>query len=206
MKKHFWHFWNRRKEDNMKLIVGLGNPGQQYSGNRHNVGFMCVSYFGRKNGILFDKKQGLARVGKGEAGGSKVVLARPQTYMNLSGESVARLVNWYKINFDDVIVIHDDLDLPTGKIRIRIGRGAGGHKGLTSIIHHLGTREFIRIGVGISRPENNPESREDAIISYVLSDFPPEDKSIINDTIPRVSEAVSCLIAEDITSAMNKYN
>ena len=118
----------------MKLIVGLGNPGRGYANNRHNVGFVCLNHFAKTQGIRFDKKQGKARIGIGEVAGSKVVLARPQTYMNLSGQSVSRLIKKFNINLDDLLVIHDDLDLPLGKIRIRYGSSSGGHKGIDSII------------------------------------------------------------------------
>ena len=119
----------------MKLIVGLGNPGRGYANNRHNMGFMCLNYFARTQGIQFDKKQGKARIGTGEVAGNKVVLARPQTYMNQSGQSVSRLVKKFNISLDDLLVIHDDLDLPLGKIRIRQGGSSGGHKGIESIIN-----------------------------------------------------------------------
>ncbi|MBM4448748.1 MAG: aminoacyl-tRNA hydrolase, partial [Chloroflexi bacterium] len=122
----------------MRLIVGLGNPGLTYSHNRHNIGFMCLSRFARKHGIRFTHKKSQARIGQGEVAGTRLILARPQTMMNLSGNSVGRLVKRYKINPEDLIVIHDDLDLPLGKIRIRQGGRSAGHKGIESIITCLG--------------------------------------------------------------------
>ena len=116
----------------MKLIVGLGNPGRGYANNRHNVGFVCLNHFARMQGIRFDKKQGKARIGLGEVAGSKVVVAKPQTYMNRSGRSVSLLVKKFNVSLDNLIVIHDDLDLPLSKIRIRQGGSAGGHKGVSS--------------------------------------------------------------------------
>jgi len=193
----------------MKLIVGLGNPGQTYARSRHNIGFMCVSHFARTQGIRFDKKQSKARTGTGEVADNKLIVARPQTGMNLSGESVSRLVRKFNINLDNLIVIHDDLDLPIGKIRIRHGSSSGGHKGLDSIIAHLGSRDFSRIGTGISRPdtvEGSNRDKEAKIIDYVLSDFTTEEKRIISQVIPKVSEAILCLLTEDLTAAMNKYN
>jgi len=193
----------------MKLVIGLGNPGRIYAHNRHNIGFMCVNYFAKTQGIRFDKKQGQARIGAGEAIDNKVVLARPQTYMNLSGESVERLVRKFAINLNDLLVIHDDLDLPTGKIRIRHGGSAGGHKGIDSIIACLGSQDFNRIRVGIGRPaaiEGYAEDKENEIIDYVLSDFTPEEKKIITQVIPEVSQAILCLLSEGLTTAMNKYN
>jgi PTH1 family peptidyl-tRNA hydrolase len=187
----------------MKLIVGLGNPGRAYAHNRHNVGFICVNYFARTHGIKFDRKKGLARIGLGEVAGNKVVLARPQPYMNLSGRSVSRLVKKFNISLSDLIIIHDDLDLPLGKIRISHSSSSGGHKGIDSIIQELGSQDFIRIRIGISRPA---EISDDDIIAYVLSDFTPEEKKAIAQVIPRVSEAILCLLTEGLTPAMNKYN
>ncbi|NQT30781.1 MAG: aminoacyl-tRNA hydrolase [Deltaproteobacteria bacterium] len=188
-----------------KLIVGLGNPGRAYAANRHNIGFICLRHFARALAIKFDRKKGLARIGTGAVAGSKVVLARPQTYMNNSGQSVSRLVRKFAVNPKDLLVIHDDLDLPLAKIRVSSGSGSGGHKGISSIIQELGTREFTRIRVGIGRPAN-PNPTEDDIIAYVLSDFTPQEKQAINQIIPRVTEAILCLLAEGLEPAMNKYN
>ncbi len=193
----------------MKLIVGLGNPGRSYANNRHNVGFICLSHFARTQGIRFDKKQGKARVGTGEVADSKVVIAKPQTYMNLSGESVSRLIKKFDINLNNLIIIHDDLDLPLGRIRIRHGGSSGGHKGIDSIINKLGSQDFIRLRVGIGHPtenEDTTESSNDEIITYVLSDFTPDEKRTIAQVIPKVSEAILYLLTEGLTAAMNRYN
>ena len=191
----------------MKLIVGLGNPGRGYANNRHNVGFICLNHFARTQGIRFDKKQGRARIGIGEVAGSKVVVARPQTYMNLSGQSVSRLVRKFDINLTNLLVIHDDLDLPLGKIRIRQGGGSGGHKGVDSIITCLGSQDFIRLRVGIGRPTTPfAQISEADIIAYVLRDFNADEKQTITQVIPKVSEAILCLLSEGLTAAMNKYN
>jgi PTH1 family peptidyl-tRNA hydrolase len=193
----------------MKLIVGLGNPGFLYARNRHNIGFMCVSHLAKVYRIQFDRKQGHARTGIGNIGRNKVVVARPQTYMNASGESVKALLSRLNVDLSDLIVIHDDLDLPVGKIRLRLGGGPGGHKGIESIISHTGTPDFYRIRVGIGRPDENKTNapaKEEAVISYVLSDFTPEENKTIAATLPVVSEAIACLLAEGITAAMNKYN
>ncbi|MFC2001763.1 aminoacyl-tRNA hydrolase [Chloroflexota bacterium] len=193
----------------MKLIVGLGNPGRNYAHNRHNIGFMCISHFAKTQGLRFDKKQGQARTGMGEVTGEKLVLARPQTYMNLSGQSVNRLVKRFDISPDNLIIIHDDLDLPVGRIRIRCGGSSGGHKGINSIIARLGSNDFYRIRVGVGRPaafESSPYDKEAEVITYVLSDFTSEEKDIIAQVIPKVSEAILCLLTEGLTAAMNKYN
>jgi peptidyl-tRNA hydrolase, PTH1 family len=189
----------------MKLIVGLGNPGQEYATNRHNIGFLCINQIAKNNRILLDKKQGKARIGTGSISGENVVLAKPQTYMNLSGESVIPLMQRYAVKLDDLIVIHDDLDLPLGKIRIRKGSSAGGHNGIKSIIASLGNQNFVRIRVGISRPQTEGEKAE-SIVDFVLGDFTDQDIPVIEETIKRVGEAVMCLITRDLNAAMNKYN
>jgi len=195
-------------EDSVKLIVGLGNPGRVHANNHHNTGFICLGYFARKYGIRFDKKQGRARIGTGEVAGNKVVLARPQTYVNRSGESVVRLVKRFNVSPDNLLVIHDDLDLPLGKIRIRRDISSGGHKGVESIIDCLGSRDFLRIRIGIGRPasEDSARASEADIVAYVLSDFTAEEKQILNRVIPTVGEAILCIFTEGLTPAMNKYN
>ncbi len=193
----------------MKLIVGLGNPGQGYANSRHNVGFMCVNHFARTHRIRFDRKLGKARIGMGEVAGSEVVVARPQTFMNLSGQAVSRLVRKFNIVPDNLLVICDDLDLPLGKIRIRWGGSSAGHKGVESIIAELGSRDFIRIRVGIGRPPvpaGSGESTETDIVDYVLGDFTAEEKKMVACVIPEVSGAILCLITEDLTTAMTKSN
>ncbi|MBI2851700.1 MAG: aminoacyl-tRNA hydrolase, partial [Chloroflexi bacterium] len=181
----------------MKLIVGLGNPGQGYARNRHNLGFMCVSFIAGQHRIKLDKKAGQARIGQGEIAGEEVVVARPQTYMNRSGQAVKYLVERFRTGLDDLIIIHDDLDLPVGRIRIRLGGSAAGHRGIKSIISDLGSPDFVRIRVGIGRPERIASGsevpyQEEAIIGYVLSDFTREEKKIIDEAVPRVSEAIEC--------------
>jgi len=189
----------------MKLIVGLGNPGRSYANNRHNIGFICLKHFARARGIKFSQKKGLARIGTGEVAGNKVVLARPQIYMNQSGRSVSRLAKKFSINPDNLLVIHDDLDLPLAKVRVSFGSGSAGHKGIDSIIREIGRQDFTRIRVGIGRPAK-PVLSEDDIIAYVLSDFTLEEKQAIAQVIPKVAEAILCLLTEGLTSAMNKFN
>ena len=176
-----------------------------YSNNRHNIGFMCLSRFAKQYKITFDKKQGKARVGQGEAAGQPVVLARPQTYMNASGEAVSYLVNRYKVEMDDLIVIHDDMDLPLGKIRIRQSGRSAGHKGIGSIINSLENENFIRVRVGIGRPEPTEDNGAE-VIDFVLNDFSEEEVKAIDPVISRVSEALLCLITEGLEPAMNKFN
>ena len=197
----------RRKTDT-KLIVGLGNPGLSYASNRHNIGFRCLNHFARKHGIRFDKRQCQSRIGSGKVAGSQVVVAKPQTFMNRSGQAVSRLVKKYKVTADSTIVIHDDLDLPLGKIRIRPKGGSAGHKGIESTIACLGSPDFTRIRVGIGRPNTGDPAKitEDNTMAFVLSDFTATEKQTISRVIPQVSEAVNCLLTEGLTAAMNRYN
>lgn len=193
----------------MKLIVGLGNPGRRYERTRHNLGFLCVNRLAREFKIKMNKSQGKARTGKGRIAGNEVLLARPQTFMNLSGESVKLLLTKTHTGTDELIVIHDDLDLPVGKIRIRFGGGSGGHKGINSIFQETGSHDFYRVRIGVGRPprfKDNVEIQEDDVIDYVLSNFSPDEKKIIEKSIPLAGEAVVSLITEGLTATMNKYN
>lgn len=193
----------------MKIIVGLGNPGSIYSKNRHNIGFICLNYFARRHAIRWDKKQARARTGSGRIEGDIVLLAKPQTCMNLSGQSVSHLVNKFNIGFDNLIIIHDDLDLSLARIKIRQGGGSGGHKGIDSIINELGSRDFIRIRLGIGRPlsdEGNILTSDADIVDFVLSDFTTDEKQVIKPAIASVSEAIICLLGEGLETAMNRYN
>jgi peptidyl-tRNA hydrolase, PTH1 family len=190
----------------MKLIVGLGNPGKEYSTNRHNIGFLCINHIAKLTRIALDNKQCHAKIGKGKIAGNEVILAKPQTYMNASGQSIQPLMYKNSILLEDLIIIHDDLDLPLGKIRIRQGGSSGGHNGIKSTIACLGTQDFIRVRVGIGRPQVEEESRSDNIVDYVLGDFSYEDRTILNETIQRVSDAVTCLINQGVTQAMNNFN
>lgn len=191
----------------MKLIVGLGNPGKTYARNRHNVGFQCLDHFAKLHSIRFDRRQCQAKVGIGQVKGEKLLLAKPQTFMNLSGNSVGSLVQKHNIPLSDLLIIYDDLDLPLGKIRLRHSGSSGGHKGMNSVISALGSEEFPRVRVGIGRPqtEGKPLS-EDVIVNYVLSDFSPQEEELIKPVIVRVSEAIDCFLAEGIVAAMNKFN
>jgi len=191
----------------MKLIVGLGNPGKTYVHNRHNVGFLCLNYFARLHSIRFDHRQCRARVSLAEVGGKQLLLAKPGTFVNISGESVACLVRKHDTILSDLLVIYDDLDLPLGKIRLRQSGGSGGHKGMNSIISALGSEDFPRIRVGIGRPQADEQSiNEDAIVNYVLSDFSPQEEATIKPVIAKVAEAIDCFLTQGIEAAMGKFN
>jgi PTH1 family peptidyl-tRNA hydrolase len=193
----------------LKLIVGLGNPGKLYARNRHNVGFRTIDHLAKLYSIVTNRRQCHAQVGGGKIAEVKVVLAKPATFVNQSGEAVVCLVNTYDVPFSDLVVIHDDLDLPLGKIRIRPNGSAGGHKGMNSIISLLGSEEFPRIKIGIGRPmtaDGTAISDEDKIVDYVLSDFTPREDDIIKAAIVQVAKAVQAILTEGITAAMNKFN
>jgi len=193
----------------MNLIVGLGNPGKTYAHNRHNIGFRCLNHLAKLHSIQVKSHQCQSQVGTGRIAGAEVLLAKPKTFVNLSGKAVASLMRKYKIPVTDLIVIYDDLDLPLGKLRLRTGGSAGGHKGIKSIISALGSKDFCRIKVGIGRPtdeDGNPLSNEDVIVGYVLSDFTPQEDRAIKPTIATVAEAVYCILTEGIIAAMNKFN
>ena len=183
----------------MKLIVGLGNPGRYYANDRHNVGFRCLGHFARKNGIYIKERKSRARLGTGDIAGTKVVLAKPQTFMNLSGQAVGLLVRRFSVSPGDLLVIYDDMDLPLGKVRIRQRGSSAGHKGVESIIASLGSDEFPRIRVGIGHPEGD-------VISYILKGFTSEEREIVKQVMATVSDAICCILSEGIDAAMNRYN
>jgi PTH1 family peptidyl-tRNA hydrolase len=183
-----------------KLIVGLGNPGRQYARNRHNVGFQCLDRLAQAHGLLFGNRRARASLASGKTSGVRVVLAKPRTYMNLSGQAVGPLVRFYKLSLDDILVIYDDLDLPLGTIRLRPEGGSGGHKGMRSIIEALGSQAFPRLRVGIGRPPGN-----DAV-SYVLKDFTADEQITLESVYEKVVAAVELFLREGIEAAMNTYN
>jgi PTH1 family peptidyl-tRNA hydrolase len=198
-------FWKKKIPPDTRLIVGLGNPGEQYAYNRHNAGFMCITDFARRNGIRLDRKQNQARTGEGEVSGYHVVLARPQTFMNRSGQAVANLMRRYRVSRERLIVIYDELDLPLGKIRIRQGGSSAGHKGIVSIINSVGGHDFTRIRVGIGRPDIT-EDKDAEVVDHVLGDLTPEEEKTFEEIIPRVSDAVQSLLIEGLDATMKRFN
>lgn len=187
----------------MKLIAGLGNPGPQYAGTRHNVGFECLNYIAKAHGMSFSGKGGHARLATGRLASQDVVLAKPQTFMNLSGKSIAALMVRYRLSLSDLLVIYDDVDLPLGRIRIRNSGGTGGHRGLQSIAQSLQSNEIARIRVGISRPET---LGGEGLVDYVLNGFTPEERDVLKEVFPRVDEAVRCILETGLEAAMNRFN
>lgn len=185
----------------VKIVVGLGNPGREYAHNRHNLGYRCINYLARVHRVPLDQRSCRAQFGKGWIGELEVVLAKPRTFMNASGDSVKLLVQRFKAALPDLLVIHDDLDLPLGKIRFYSGGGSGGHKGIESIIARLGSRDFVRVRIGVGRPQHDVDP-----VEYVLGDFSPLEATGIEEAIHQIGEAVPFALREGLAAAMNKYN
>ena len=184
------------------LIVGLGNPGRDYALHRHNVGFRVLDALARDQGLTFVRnKMARARVAEGRIAGRAVILAKPQTFMNLSGKAVARLSRLYEIPPQRLLVVYDDLDLPLGRLRLRPEGGSGGHKGMRSIIDLLGSQSFPRLRVGIGRPPGGMEAAD-----YVLQPFDPEEQPLVEAVVEQAVAAVLCWLGEGIEAAMERYN
>jgi PTH1 family peptidyl-tRNA hydrolase len=188
----------------MKLIVGLGNPGREYERHRHNIGFMVVeALLPRARAELNQEKFG-AKVGPGTLAGERVLFVEPQTFMNLSGRSVAEAARFYKVAVEDVLVIHDELDLPFGRLQLKAGGGSGGHNGLKSTVSSLGDEGFIRLRFGIGKPEG-PNARE-RVSGYVLSGFDDGERRQLEELIGRSVDMVETWIREGLSVAMNRFN
>ncbi len=185
----------------MKIIAGLGNPGLKYAGSRHNMGFSVLTELSDRYDTSVNRAECKALTGRTIIKGEKVLLAMPQTFMNLSGESVSQLLNYYKCTAEDLIIIYDDIDLDVGNIRIRAKGSAGGHNGMKNIIQMIGTDEFCRIKVGVG---HKPEGWD--LVDYVLGRFPENELPTIRDAVKRAASAVEEIIENGITSAMNKYS
>lgn len=185
----------------MKLVVGLGNPGGKYSNSRHNAGFMILERFAGLHDVSINQSLLDSRMGKGKIAGETVILAEPQTFMNLSGVSVRRLADYFKITAEEIIVLHDDLDLPFQTIRLKAGGGHGGHRGLLSLMEHLGNGDFARIRFGIGKPP-----RKSMVEGYVLERFSSEESESLDELTGRAAEALYDIIVSGIGPAMQKYN
>lgn len=186
----------------MFIIVGLGNPSKEYQGTRHNVGFEVIDKLAEKYNISVDTKRHRAYIGKGMLGGQKVILAKPQTYMNLSGESVQSLLDYYKVDEErELLVIYDDISLDNGQIRIRAKGSAGGHNGIKNIIAHLGSQVFprIKVGVGAKPPKYD-------LADYVLGHFSKAEQELMEEGYDKAVHAVELILQNEMTEAMNEYN
>ena len=186
----------------MKLLIGLGNPGEEYKKTRHNIGFEVIDALSEKWGIPLNQAKHKGLYGVGYANGKKVVLLKPMTYMNLSGESIAAVMNFFKIDTEDIVVLYDDLDLDTGKVRLRQKGSAGGHNGIKSIINQLGSDQFPRIKLGIGERANADDDLKD----YVLSKFSKEQCEALKKSFERAVCALELMVDGDVDGAMNKYN
>ncbi|WP_251206747.1 aminoacyl-tRNA hydrolase [Acetatifactor aquisgranensis] len=186
----------------MIIIVGLGNPGREYEGTRHNVGFLVLEKLAAKENISILEKKHKAIIGKGVVAGAKCILAKPQTYMNLSGESVRQMLDYYKADeTSELIVISDDISLEPGQIRIRKKGSAGGHNGLKNIIAHLGHDSFIRVKMGVGEKPRGWD-----LADYVLGRFSPKDREAVEEAADRAADAIHTIISEGADAAMNQFN
>lgn len=185
----------------MKVIIGLGNPGTEYENTRHNVGFMAIDKIAEKISNSNFKKEFKGEVATGYIGSEKIFLLKPQTFMNLSGEAVSEIMNFYKLSTEDIIVIYDDMDTEVGSFRIRKKGSAGGHNGIKSIIQHLKREDFPRIRIGIGRP-----SEHFTVVKYVLSNFTSEEKTALDTVLNKINDITTSIIKDGLDIAMNKYN
>ena len=184
------------------LLIGLGNPGVQYENTRHNAGFMVIDAFCEKHSIILNKNKYKALYGDAVVSGKRILVLKPQTFMNLSGEAVSAVVNFYKIPLSSILVVSDDISLAPGKMRIRTKGSAGGQKGLNSIIEHLSTNEFARIKMGVGdRPD-----RESDITNWVLGRMSAEDRELFDKAKENAVKAIETILKDGVDSAMNRYN
>ena len=185
----------------MKVIAGLGNPTTKYEGTRHNMGFSAIYQIADRYNIKMNILNHKALIGTGIIAGEKVMLVMPQTFMNLSGESIGEILRYYKLTPEDLIVLYDDIDLDIGKLRIRAKGSAGGHNGIKNIIAHIGTTEFDRVRIGVG---HKPEGRD--LADYVLSRFSSEELPVVRDSVSKAADAIEVIITTGIDAAMNKFN
>lgn len=185
----------------MKVIVGLGNPGKEYEHTRHNIGFEVIDVLSRQLGIPLDQSKFKGLYGIGFHNGEKVLLLKPLTYMNLSGESIRAVMDYYQRDLEDLLIIYDDLDLPVGKIRLRQKGSAGGHNGIKSTVAHLGTQQFNRIRIGIDRPQSGM-----SIPDYVLGRFNKDEKALILEAVEKSSDACTAWLEKPFSQVMNEFN
>lgn len=185
----------------MKWIVGLGNPGEKYASTRHNVGFMVIDRLSERWQLPVNQSKCKGLAGQGMEKGQKVILFKPMTYMNLSGEALRAYMDYYKLSLDNLIVIYDDLDTPFGHIRLRYKGGPGGHNGVKSIIQHIGTERFKRIRMGISRPDPGV-----SIVNYVLDEYPKQDQDLLSAQIETACDAIEAALTEPFEKVMATFN
>jgi peptidyl-tRNA hydrolase len=185
----------------MKIIAGLGNPGQEYSQTRHNVGFMLLDALAERLSLQVWQDKFTAKIAEGHIGGEKVLLVKPATYMNNSGEAIGSLLRWYKLGTEDLIVAHDDMDIAVGTMRLRRKGSSGGHNGIKSILAHVPDENFARVRIGVGRPLPGW-----TVVNHVLAKFSAEDQKLVDETIKALLPAVECIAADGIDLAMNRFN
>ncbi len=190
------------------VIVGLGNPGPGYTRTRHNVGFRCVDHFAAEKRIKFSRTACNARLAEFNEGDVRIVLAKPRTFMNLSGQSATGLVHSFHIPVENLVVVYDDVDLPLGRLRVRSSGGSGGHNGVKSILGALGNDRFPRVRVGIGRPEYAGDAAwsEESLIEYVLGRFGSDEETVIEQAVAKVTDVLDCIVADGVDAAMNRFN
>ena len=186
---------------NVFILVGLGNPGREYRGTRHNIGFLLVDQVARQLNVTFSRLESKALVTKSEYQGCRLILAKPQTFMNLSGQSVGSLINYYKAPLAHLLVAYDDVDLPLGTLRMRPDGGSAGQKGMASIIERVGTQVFPRLRLGVGRPPGRMEAKD-----YVLQEFSQAENELLGEVLQRGVNAALLFVAEGLDAAMNKFN
>ena len=194
-------FFQKKSGGVQWLLVCLGNPGKEYANTRHNIGFLAADALEKRTGVKFNKLKYRALTGEVTLGGQRVLVVKPQTYMNLSGEAVKLAGGFYKISPEHILVLYDDVSLPLGKLRIRASGSAGGHNGIKNIIAHLGTDAFPRIKVGVGAPQ-----REDGLVDWVIGSFTASERKVVDEAIERALDAAACVIEHGVSEAQNRFN
>jgi PTH1 family peptidyl-tRNA hydrolase len=192
--------------ENMFLVVGLGNPGSEYTATRHNVGFIVVDELARRFGVSVDHEKWQAYSAQLDLWGSKVCLLKPNTFMNLSGKAVARYVDFYKVRPEQILVVHDDLDMAPGRVKLVAGGGTGGHNGIRSLVECLGTKDFMRLKLGIGRPGKVGLFSGMPVEKYVLAPFTPGEKVLLGQRMDSIEKGLECLLSDGLAKAMNLLN
>jgi peptidyl-tRNA hydrolase, PTH1 family len=187
-----------------RLVVGLGNPGREYAGHRHNVGFMVLERLAGAVGIPLGQSKFQGRFGQGDVGRTRVLLLEPETYMNVSGAAVSAAARFFKVAPEDLLVVHDELDLAFGRLQLKKGGGTGGHNGLESIVEQLGTPDFARLRFGIGKPQG-PNAKE-RVVGHVLHDFSKEEKELLSPLLDRAVDMARSWVSLGLAEAMNRHN
>ena len=194
-------FFQKKSGGVQWLLVCLGNPGKEYANTRHNIGFLAADALEKRAGVKFNKLRYRALTGEVTLGGQRVLVVKPQTYMNLSGEAVKLAGGFYKIPPEHILVLYDDISLPLGKLRIRASGSAGGHNGIKNIIAHLGTDAFPRIKVGVGAPQ-----QEDGLVDWVIGSFTAAERKVVDAAIDKALDAAECVIEKGVSEAQNRFN